>query len=163
MDSMTEALDKFYAEDFIEAAEICQDALKANPKGAEAYFILGMVSLRFDNPGRAISLMEEAHELDTDCREYSDALASLLTRIGKLSEGLFYAKLSVAQEPHPVLFRPGDHLGWEGVGFLRVVGSYGHEDIPVVQDCRSLEQLRVTLLGDKPSHHAHNDLFIVCA
>ena len=39
MDSMTEALDKFYAEDFIEAAEICQDALKANLKGAEAYFI----------------------------------------------------------------------------------------------------------------------------
>lgn len=103
MDSMTEALDKFYAEDFIEAAEICQDALKANPKGAEAYFILGMVSLRFDNPGRAVSLMEKAHELDTECREYSDALASILTRIGKLSEGLFYAKLSVAQEPHPVL------------------------------------------------------------
>jgi protein O-GlcNAc transferase len=76
---------------------------KTYPEQAEVYFILGLLSYQFNDPGRAASLMERAHALQPDCRDYADTLATVYTRIGKLAEGLYFAKLSTALQPHPVI------------------------------------------------------------
>ena len=43
--------------------------------------------------------------MDPNCRDYAEALATLHTKTGNLAEGLYYAKLTLALEPHP-RFKP---------------------------------------------------------
>lgn len=81
------------------------DAVSTLPdrdRDAPSCCILAMAAFLLDDKGRAIALLRAAHELDANCREYADMLAGLLTRCGKLEEGLFFSKLSVTMEPSPL-------------------------------------------------------------
>lgn len=114
--SATEPDHEFYAEveratnifnerEYSAAIEVCEKAIERWPGRAEMYFILGVISYEMGNQGRAITLIEMAHAIDPDCRDYAEALATIHTRVGNLTDGLYYAKLTVALEPHPH-FRP---------------------------------------------------------
>ena len=108
--------DEFYAEveratnsfnerEFAEAINICEQALEKWPDKAETYLILGVIAYELGNEGRAINLIKKAHEIDPNCRDYAEALATLHTKTGNLAEGLYFAKLTLALEPHP-RFKP---------------------------------------------------------
>jgi len=101
LDAIAGALEDYYSEAYDEAANQCQQALKINPDGSEGYYILGLISFDLGNPGKACQLIEKAHQMDDNIREYVDVLANIMTKIGRLSDGLYYAKLSVAVAPHP--------------------------------------------------------------
>lgn len=83
-----------------EAIETCQNLAALEPDRAEAYFVLGGAAYLLGDLGRAIELIETAHKLDPDCRDYVDALATTYTKAGKLTDGLFFAKLATALSPH---------------------------------------------------------------
>lgn len=82
------------------ALELATAASKMDPGGAEALFLLGLTAFKLNDIGRAIELIEKAHGLDPDCREYVDALAVLLTKVGRLDDSLYFGKLATACEPH---------------------------------------------------------------
>lgn len=69
----------------------------------ESYFLLGLTALEMNEKGRALEYFEKAAAIDPDCFEYAEALANLYTQVGRLSEGLFYAKLSTTLIPHPTI------------------------------------------------------------
>ncbi len=98
-----EALGFLAANDESAALEIAQDVLRADPGRAEALFVLGLTAYRMGDVGRAIELFNRAHDLDPDCRDYADALAVLFTKVGKLADGLYFAKLATTLEGHPDL------------------------------------------------------------
>jgi len=99
------ATDYFNKREYAAAIDVCEQALKKWPDKAEIYLILGVVAYELGNEGRAINLLKRAHDFDPDCRDYAEALATMHTRTGNLAEGLYYAKLTLALEPHP-RFKP---------------------------------------------------------
>ena len=100
-DEIKRATDAFNERDFSAAVDICEKALKQRPGRAEPHFVLGIIAFELGNQGRAITFLDKAHELDPNTRDYADALASMHTRAGNLTDGLYYAKLALTLEPHP--------------------------------------------------------------
>ena len=78
------------------------DALqRERPNAPEILYLMGIAAATMEEYGRALLLIEEAHNLDPDCFEYSETLANLHVRVGNLAEGVYFAKLSTTLEPHP--------------------------------------------------------------
>ena len=71
------------------------------PDAAEVLYLMGLAAVTLEEYGRGLLFIEEAHNQDPDCFEYSDVLANLHVRVGNLSEGVYFAKLSTTLEPHP--------------------------------------------------------------
>ncbi len=101
-DVVREAMDCFNLSDHEGVIDKCHLAMSMNPEGAEAYYIMGVVAFFFKDEGRALQLMERAHDLDPECRDYAESLASLSARVGRLADGVYYAKLAKALKPHEV-------------------------------------------------------------
>lgn len=93
-----------------EALDTIREMLPKYPEAPEIYFLLGMASWRMKETGHGLRFLKQAHELDPDRLEYADALANLSTRVGKLADGVYYAKLATALDPHPDFedLLPGD-------------------------------------------------------
>jgi predicted O-linked N-acetylglucosamine transferase (SPINDLY family) len=91
----------FNEKDFTSALDIGEAALKSAPDRAEAYLLLGIIAFTHGRNGRALELFEKAHELDPECRDYAEALANVYTRSGRLTDGLYFAKLAGTLAPHP--------------------------------------------------------------
>lgn len=102
-DLLQQAMDAIVANDLVVAIERCNDALAIDGDKPEALCVLGFVAMQMEDIGRAIELLERAHALDPDCRDYADALAVFNARTGKLTDSLYFAKLALALEPHPQL------------------------------------------------------------
>lgn len=102
-DLLQKAMDCLIAGDLTNAIERCNDALKSEPDKPEALCVLGFVAIQMEDAGRAIELVQRAHDLDPECRDYADALAVLNARTGKLADSLYFAKLALVLEPHPQL------------------------------------------------------------
>lgn len=84
-----------------EALEIAEGLLKSNPEEPATLYILGLYAYQTGDLGRAIDLLNSAHKADPDCRDFADVLAVLYTLVGKLADGLYFAKLATALEPNP--------------------------------------------------------------
>ena len=84
-----------------EALEIAEGLLKSNPDEPATLYIFGLYAYQTGDFGRAIELLNSAHKADPDCRDFADVLAVLYTLVGKLAEGLYFAKLATALEPKP--------------------------------------------------------------
>lgn len=89
--------------DFEGAVNICRDAIAKFPSNPEPYFILAVLTMNFGDEGQAIKMAEIAHNMDPDTREYVQVLATVSMRIGRLADGVYYAKIAQACEPHPYL------------------------------------------------------------
>lgn len=83
-----------------EALDVAAAVLKANPGCPEAIYTMGLCALNFEDFGAAINLMEEAARIDPNRREYAEALAFTMSRVGRLADAIYYAKLAIALEPH---------------------------------------------------------------
>ncbi len=97
------AVEALEAEWYDEAVLACEEALKQDPHCAEAVHLLGLVTLDLDQPSRALALLEKAHAMNPDVREFAEALAATYARLGKVNDALFYAKLATTLSPHPSL------------------------------------------------------------
>jgi predicted O-linked N-acetylglucosamine transferase (SPINDLY family) len=84
-----------------QAFEILDQLQRERPNAPEVVYLMGIAAITMEEYGRALMLLEEAHNQDPECFEYSEALANLHVRVGNLSEGLYFAKLSTTLEPHP--------------------------------------------------------------
>lgn len=79
----------------------CERAMAMHPGRPEAQCILAMIAADMGDMGRSLDLLERAHKIAPDCREYADVLAVIYARAGKLSDSLYYAKLAMALESDP--------------------------------------------------------------
>ncbi|EME70286.1 O-linked N-acetylglucosamine transferase [Paramagnetospirillum caucaseum] len=84
-----------------EIMEYCSRRLGEGSTNPYVFLAMGMVSYYNDDPGLAIQLMERGLALNPDCRELVDGLAGVCTRIGRLTDGLYYGKLAVCLKPRP--------------------------------------------------------------
>ena len=85
------------AENRIEDALAAIDALAKRVGGTPLVFhLVGLASLRLNEPGKAVEALLQAHEAAPDVREYSGALSILMSKVGRLVDSLFYQKLSIA-------------------------------------------------------------------
>lgn len=84
-----------------EIMEYCGRRLGEGSTNPYVFLAMGMVSYYNDDPGLAIQLMERGLALNPDCRELVDGLAGVCTRIGRLTDGLYYGKLAVCLKPRP--------------------------------------------------------------
>jgi|SRR5580658_168333 protein O-GlcNAc transferase len=81
----------------IEEALAGVDALAKRLGGVPMVFHLaGLASLRLGEPGKAVEAFLAAHRAEPDLREYSAALAIVMSRVGRLVDSLYYQKLSIA-------------------------------------------------------------------
>ncbi len=85
------------------AIECCEKARKIDPKRHEVMFVLGLISISMNDLGRAIKFMEEGHKTAPDCKEYADALAFLFSKVDRLSDSVYFSKLSLVLESEPIL------------------------------------------------------------
>jgi predicted O-linked N-acetylglucosamine transferase (SPINDLY family) len=83
-----------------EALDVAAAVLKDNPGCSEAIYTMGLCAFNFEDFGAAIRLAEEAARIDPNRREYAEALAFMMTRVGRLADAIYYAKLAIALEPH---------------------------------------------------------------
>jgi len=82
-------------------ASVCSDAARTAPDRPEAYFLLGIIAHLLDDQGSAIEMLTKAHEINPDVREFAQLLGNVHTRVGNLNDGIFFAKLAEAGDPHP--------------------------------------------------------------
>ncbi|MCR4376896.1 MAG: tetratricopeptide repeat protein [Rhodospirillales bacterium] len=78
-----------------------QDFLQKYPDRAEGYFVLGVLTYLSGYVGDATHMIEKAHDLDPDVREYAVALASLYAVSDRVNDALYFAKLGTVLESHP--------------------------------------------------------------
>ena len=95
-----EALELEWAD---EAILLCERALERDKACAEAVFILGLVYFDMHEASRAIEVLELAHKLNPKRQEFTEALAAIMVRIGKVNEALYYAKMATVLERHPTI------------------------------------------------------------
>ncbi|MBI3446283.1 MAG: O-linked N-acetylglucosamine transferase [Magnetospirillum sp.] len=88
-----------------EALDLCQSeiAICSEAEAPPFLFMMAMISFYNGDEGLALQLLERAHSLDPNCREYVEALANMCTRLGHMTDGLYYGKLAVALRPNPLL------------------------------------------------------------
>lgn len=112
---LKEAMEIANNADFAGAVDVCRDAISKFPSNAEPYFILAVLTMNFGDEGQAIKMAEVAHNMDPDTREYVQVLATVSTRVGRLADGVYYAKIAQACERHPYLgsFIPAKYLDFE--------------------------------------------------
>ena len=72
----------------------CVDAAAPDPQYAPALHMMGIVAARMGDQGLAITFVERAHQIEPDYREYPALLAYLCASVGRISDALYYAKLT---------------------------------------------------------------------
>lgn len=82
---------------------MCERTLADDPSFTPALMMMALAAYVGGDEGLAINFLETAHQAAPDCKEYVDLLAAILPRVGRVSDSLYYGKLSVALEPDPVL------------------------------------------------------------
>ena len=101
--SLKQAVDHYAVGDIESFGDTCRELISKHSDTPESYFLIGIMAFLTDDPGRAMTMVQRAYDLDTECATYADVLANLYARNGRLNDGLYYAKLSTTLDPHPVL------------------------------------------------------------
>lgn len=79
----------------------CEQMLQLDPECGEGQLLLGLISYELEEPAQAVDLLERLHNSHPNVREYAEALAAVNARVGRINEGLFYAKLATALPSQP--------------------------------------------------------------
>lgn len=87
------ATDALKSNDVSRVMEIAEGLLKAAPEEPYGYVLLGIIAEISNERSHAIDMMTRAHELDQECREIAEALTALHYLSGKVTDGLYFAKL----------------------------------------------------------------------
>jgi protein O-GlcNAc transferase len=111
-----EMISRIEDRDWTGATMIAEGLLQQDPRCAEAIFLTGLMAYRQKDEGLAIQVIERAHQIDPECREYAEALANIKARLGQLADSIYYAKLATILDPHPSLntLLPADLSSYAG-------------------------------------------------
>ncbi len=90
------ALDAIAANELERGIEFAQRVNALEPNSNIGLHLVGLISLRLNEPGKAIEAFQAASALAPDVREHIDALAIVFSKTGRLVDSLFYGKLAVA-------------------------------------------------------------------
>lgn len=104
-DLLEQAFDALTSGETDEGILLCEKARAIKPEGVEVLFLLGLAAYLLNDHGRAITIMEGGHQLAPTCREFADFLSALYSRVGKLSDSLFYGKLAMTLDSDPAIKR----------------------------------------------------------
>ena len=91
-----EALTAIATNDLERGIELAQQVNTLEPNSNVGLHLVGLLSLRLNEPGKAVEAFEAASRIAPDVREHIDALAIVFSRTGRLVDGLFYGKLATA-------------------------------------------------------------------
>ena len=81
----------------IEDALAAVDALAKRLGGTPLVFhLVGLTSLRLNEPGKAVEAFLSAHHAEPETREYNEALSIVLSKVGRLVDSLYHQKLAIA-------------------------------------------------------------------
>jgi protein O-GlcNAc transferase len=100
---LTDAMAHVNARALDAAVAACRAATERFPDAPEPFYVMAVIAWLMNDQGEAASFAETAHRMDPDTCEYAELLASILTRVGRLTDGVYYAKLAAMGEPHPFL------------------------------------------------------------
>jgi len=95
-ETIRSALEAIAANDIERGIELAQQVNALEPNSNIGLHLVGLLSLRLNEPGKAVEAFEAASRLAPDVREHIDALAIVFSRTGRLVDGLFYGKLATA-------------------------------------------------------------------
>ena len=95
-DLIRAALEAIAANDVERGIELAQQVNALEPNSNVGLHLVGLLSLRLNEPGKAVEAFEAASRIAPDIREHIEALAILFSRTGRLVDGLFYGKLATA-------------------------------------------------------------------
>jgi tetratricopeptide (TPR) repeat protein len=90
------ALDAIAAGDLDRGIELAQQVNALEPNSNIGLHLVGLISLRLNEPGKAVDAFEAARAIAPEVREHIDALAIVFSKTGRLVDSLFYGKLAVA-------------------------------------------------------------------
>ncbi|GGF23883.1 hypothetical protein GCM10011611_32460 [Aliidongia dinghuensis] len=90
------ALAAIAANDLERGIALAQQVNALEPNSNVGLHLVGLLSLRLNEPGKAVEAFEAAHKVAPDVREHIDALAIVFSKTGRLVDGLFYGKLATA-------------------------------------------------------------------
>lgn len=97
------AMELSNAREFEQTVEACRGIIADYPANAEPQMVLGLVALLCGDEGQALSFLSAAHDLDPETKEYVHLLAMVSSRVGRLTDAVYYAKIAEVCEPHPFL------------------------------------------------------------
>ena len=60
------------------------------------FYLVGLTSLRLNEPGKAVEAFLSAHHAEPETREYNEALSIVLSKVGRLVDSLYHQKLAIA-------------------------------------------------------------------
>ena len=92
------AMEKCNAGDLSGALDICKQVIGADENCAEAFFITAIIAFNLEDQGQAYDMAKKAHDLAPDTREYTQTLATISARIGRLTDAVYFAKLAHVTE-----------------------------------------------------------------
>jgi tetratricopeptide (TPR) repeat protein len=95
-EAIAAALDAIAANDLDSGIELAQRVDALEPNSNIGLHLVGLISLRLNEPGKAVEAFEAASRIAPDVREHIDALAIVFSKTGRLVDGLFYGKLATA-------------------------------------------------------------------
>lgn len=101
LDTIQEIIDLQAAGQLNESLDVISANITKYGDRPEMLLLTAVCSYRQNAPGQAIELCERAHKIDPDNQEVVDSLAVLKTVTGNVNDGLYFAKLATALEPHP--------------------------------------------------------------
>jgi predicted O-linked N-acetylglucosamine transferase (SPINDLY family) len=90
------ALDAIAANDLERGIALTQQVNDMEPNSHLGLHLVGLLSLRLNEPGKALEAFESAHQLAPEIREHIDALAIAYSKSGRLVDSLFYGKMAMA-------------------------------------------------------------------
>jgi predicted O-linked N-acetylglucosamine transferase (SPINDLY family) len=130
------ALELIECQQFLAALDEGQKAVEADPRLGEGYLVVGIASYALSDQGSGIRMVEHAHELNPDCREIAEVLATMYSGVGRVTDALYFTKLAMALQPHPrisgltpcILPRPEDAFMEPTLSghYLQAVNSLTH-------------------------------------
>ena len=95
------------------------------PDRPHSYYLLGLISFRLGEPGKALRFMEEGIKISPTIIEFPRALAALSAKTGNLSDMNYYLKLTLMTESDEFLARVEPHA------FANPEQSLERVDLPV--------------------------------
>ena len=98
-DTLIVAMKKSNEGDLDGALTICKQVVTEDEECAEAFFVMSIIAFNLSDQGQAYDMAKRAHDLSPDTREYTQMLATISARIGRLTDAVYFAKLSHVTEP----------------------------------------------------------------
>jgi protein O-GlcNAc transferase len=95
-DLVSQTMAALAADDVAAALQLIGAVQAEQPDSALAYHLVGLASLRLNEPGKAVEALEQAHRLAPSAREHAEILSVLYSKLGRITDSLYYKKLVLA-------------------------------------------------------------------